>query len=119
MKSFLPLPHVPKQVVVNRVHFHSRQNATVQETTRRGPLHQKSKIHGCVQESSNAESVGQYQPRVCFETLGSKCPGRLFATLKGLRGSAVNKPWRNSFRVAASRNGMRFPRGQSATLGWN
>jgi hypothetical protein len=34
-------------------------------------------------KSSNAESVGQCQPRVCFETLGSKnAPGRLFATLK-------------------------------------
>jgi hypothetical protein len=37
-------------------------------------------------------------------------PGRLFATLKGLRGFAVNKRLRNSFRVGPSRNGIRFPR---------
>ena len=49
----------------------------------------------------NAESVGQCQPRVCFETLGQKCPGRLFATLKGLRLQAFSQGC------------------QSATLGWN
>lgn len=35
---------------------------------------------------------------------------RLSATLKGLRGSVVNKRRRNSYRVAPSRNGIRFPR---------
>ena len=39
---------------------------------------------------------------------------------RGLRGFAVNKRRRNSFRVAPSRNEMSFPRVcQSATLGWN
>jgi hypothetical protein len=73
-----------------------------------------------VQESSNAESVGQFQPRVCFETLGAKMSRRLFATLQGLRGFAVNKRQRNSFRVAPSGNGGAFSQGcQSTTLGWN
>ncbi len=33
-------------------------------------LHNKLKNQGCVQKSNNAESVGECQPRVCFETLG-------------------------------------------------
>jgi hypothetical protein len=46
---------------------------------------------------------------VCFETLGSKIAEGFFATLKGLRGFGVNRRLRNSFRVAPSRNEMRFP----------
>ena len=48
-----------------------------------------------------------------------KRPRRLFATLKGLRGFAVSKRRRNSFRVAPSRNDA-FSQGcQNATPGWN
>jgi hypothetical protein len=53
----------------------------------RWALHKKSKLQGCEQESSNAESVAMSaqagSPRgqpawggsVCFETLGAKMPG--------------------------------------------
>jgi hypothetical protein len=58
----------------------------------------------------NAESVGQCQPRVCFETLGSKMPGQIVRNPEGVARLAVNKRRRNSYRVAPSRNGMRFPR---------
>ena len=33
----------------------------------------------------NAESVGEFQPMVCFETLGRKMSKRFIATLKELR----------------------------------
>ena len=46
-------------------------------------LHKKSKLQGCAQESSNAESVGQCQPRVCFETLGGKMPGEIVRNRHG------------------------------------
>ena len=51
------------------------------------------------------------------ETLGKKCEKKLFATLKGLRGFAVNRRWRNSYsfpRVAKAQPwagiGERFQR---------
>jgi len=65
-----------------------------------------------LRKASNAESVGQCQPRVCFETLGTKMHREIVRNpdLSGLRGFAINKRRRNSFRVAPSRNGMHLPR---------
>jgi hypothetical protein len=66
--------------------------------------------------------MGASKNRVTLKALANVSPGfalkpwvqkftrRLFANLKGLRGFAVNKRRRNSFRVAPSRNEMRFPR---------
>ena len=58
----------------------------------------------------NAESVGQCEPRVCFETLGSNITVEIVRNPEGVARLAVNKRRRNSYRVAPSRNGMRFPR---------
>jgi hypothetical protein len=59
---------------------------------------------------NNAESVGKFQPRVCFETRGSKVAQRFFATLRELRRVLrFANPRRNSFRVATSRNECVFP----------
>jgi hypothetical protein len=56
------------------------------------------------------KALANSSPGFALKPWVQKCPRRLFATLKGLRGSAVNKRRRNSFRVEPSRNGMRFPR---------
>lgn len=56
------------------------------------------------------KALANVSPGFALKPWVQKCSGRLFATLKGLRGFAVNKRRRNSFRVASSRNGMRFPR---------
>jgi hypothetical protein len=59
---------------------------------------------------NNAESVREFQPRVCFETLGSRRCNRFFATLKELRCFAVDESRHNSFRVASSKINASFPR---------
>jgi hypothetical protein len=80
----------------------------------------KSQKFGCAQNRVTLKALANVSPGFALKPWVQKCPRRLFATLKGLRGFAVNKCQRNSFRVAPSRNGMRFPEGcQSATLGWN
>jgi hypothetical protein len=46
---------------------------------------------------NNAESVGKFQPRVCFETLGSKVLLEILRNSEGVAKSlAVTKPRRNS-----------------------
>jgi hypothetical protein len=42
------------------------------------------KIRGCIQKSSNAESVGECQPRVCLETLGSEMPEEISRNPEGV-----------------------------------
>jgi len=56
------------------------------------------------------KALANVSPGFALKPWVQKCPRRLFATLKGLRGFAVNKRRRNSFRVALSRNEVRFPR---------
>jgi hypothetical protein len=74
----------------------------------RKALHKKSKIHA----SSNRvtlKALANVSPGFALKPWVQKCPRRLFATLKGLRGFAVNKRRRNSFKVAPSRNELRVP----------
>jgi hypothetical protein len=88
-------------------------------------LHKRPKIHVCARPKMDvtlkalANVSPSRGPRASSSRgLGAfalkpwvlKCQRRLFATLKGLRGFVVNKRRRNSFRVAPSRNEMRFPR---------
>jgi hypothetical protein len=49
---------------------------------------------------SNAESVGECQPRVCLETLGTGISFLEGATLKELRRRLLTATPRNPFRVA-------------------
>ena len=65
---------------------------------------------GACKNRVTLKALANVSPGFALKPWVQKCPGRLFATLKGLRGFAVNKRRRNSFRVAPSRNGMRFPR---------
>src|SRR5215813_634582 len=60
---------------------------------------------GIERAQSNAESVREFQPRVCFETLGIKLASNSVATLKGLRhGPRFVNQRRNPFRVASNTN---------------
>jgi hypothetical protein len=68
------------------------------------------KFMGACKNRVTLKALANISPGFALKPWVQKYPGRLFATLTGLRGSAVNKRRRNSFRVAPSRNGMRFPR---------
>src|SRR6267142_465519 len=56
------------------------------------------------------KALANVSPGFALKPWVQKCPRRLFATLKGLRGFPVSKHRRNSFRVAPSRNEMTVPR---------
>ena len=55
----------------------------------------------------NAESVGQFQPRVCFETLGHR---RRKEILRNPEGVAIWRTIRNPFRVATTSKSILNPR---------
>jgi hypothetical protein len=73
-------------------------------------LHKKSKILGASKNGLTLKALANVSPGFALKPWVQKCLRRFFATLKGLRGFVVNKRRRNSFRVAPSRNEMRFPR---------
>jgi hypothetical protein len=97
-------------------------SATTHET---GKFRQCSKLPGSTRglqlctksrkfmdESKNGvtlKALANVSPGFALKPWVQKCPSSLFATLKGLRGFAVNKRRRNSFRVAPSRNQSVFP----------
>ena len=57
-----------------------------------------------------AESVGKFQPRVGFETLGKKCAEGVLRNSEGVATVCASETRRNSFRVASSLNYLRAPR---------
>src|SRR5258705_12073734 len=86
----------------------------------RKALDTKSKIHGCVQKPGNAESVGQCQPRVCFETLGSKMPGEIVRNPERVARLCGKQTPAQLLQSCAFEKWDVFSQGcQSATLGWN
>jgi hypothetical protein len=68
------------------------------------------KFMGASNNGVTLKAFANVSPGFALKPWVQKWPRRLFATLKGLRGFVVNKRRRNSFRVAPSRNEMRFPR---------
>jgi len=59
---------------------------------------------GACKNRVTLKALANISPGFALKRWVQKCPLRLFATLKGLRGFAVNKRERNSFRVVPSRN---------------
>jgi len=51
-------------------------------------LHKKSKINGC-KNRFTLKALANVSPGFALKPWVQKCPGRSFATLKGLRGFAV------------------------------
>jgi len=66
---------------------------------------------GASKNGVTLKALANVSPRFALKPWVQKCLRRLFATLKGLRGFlCVTNAGRNSFRVAPSKNEMRFPR---------
>jgi hypothetical protein len=87
----------------------NQQSTSKQSTADSSGLHKKSQIHGYVENRGTLKALANVSPGFALKPWGSKMPERLFATLKGLRSFAFNKHRGNSFRVAPSKNEMRFP----------
>jgi hypothetical protein len=78
----------------------------------RAALHKKSKIQGASKKPVTLKALANVSPGFAPKPWVQKCPRRLFATLRGLRGFAVNKRRRNPdfCRGCAFENEMRVPR---------
>jgi hypothetical protein len=69
-------------------------------------------------QMNNAESVREFQPRVCFETLGAKTDQEIVHNPEGVASLCAPPPAQPRLvGVAASTNRIRFARVSKQTLG--